>query len=98
MDDEVLRAVVVLAGEVGLQDVLGALGVAFLRVDGGAGHVRDHGVAAAVRVLGVPERVVFGRGLREPDVAAVAAEVAGFQGVGDVFLDDDGAAGSVDEP
>jgi len=36
--------------------------------------------------------------LREPDVAAVAAELAGLEGVGDVLLDNDGAAGGVDEP
>ena len=42
--------------------------------------------------------MVAGGGLGEPDVAAVAAEVAGFEGFGDVFFDDDGAAGGVDEP
>jgi len=42
--------------------------------------------------------MVLGCRLREPDVAAVAAEVAGFQGLGDVFLDDDGPTGGVDEP
>jgi len=42
--------------------------------------------------------VVLGSWLREPDVAAVAAEVAVLEGVGDVFFDDDGAAGGVDEP
>ena len=58
----------------------------------------DHGVAAAEGVLGGAEWVVPGRGLREPHVAAVAAEVALLEGVGDVLLDDDGAAGGVDEP
>jgi hypothetical protein len=42
--------------------------------------------------------VVLGRGLGEPDVAAVAAELAGGESLGDVLLDDDGAAGGVDEP
>jgi len=60
--------------------------------------VGHHGVAAAERVLGVPQDVVLGRGLGEPDVAAVAAEVAALEGLGDVLLDDDGAAGRVDEP
>jgi len=60
--------------------------------------VGNHGVSAAEGVLGVAQDVVLGRGLREPDVAAVAAEVAGLEGRGDVFLDDDGAAGGVDEP
>ena len=58
----------------------------------------NHGVAAAPWVLGVAERVVLGCGLGEPDVAAVAAELAGGKGLGDVLLDDDGAAGGVDEP
>jgi hypothetical protein len=98
LNDEVLGLVVVLAGEVALEDVLGAEGVALLGVDRGAGHVGDHGVTAAEGVLGVPKDVVLGRGLGEPDVAAVAAEVAGLEGVGDVLLDDDGAAGGVDEP
>lgn len=42
--------------------------------------------------------MVLGGGLGEPDVSTVAAEVAGFEGVGDIFFDDDGAAGGVDEP
>ena len=57
-----------------------------------------HGVPASEGVLGRAERVVFGSGLREPDVAAVAAQVAGFERFGHVFFDDDGAAGRVDEP
>jgi len=36
--------------------------------------------------------------LREPDVAAVAAEVAGFESCCDIFFYDDGAAGGVHEP
>lgn len=87
-----------LPAEVALQDVLRALGIPFLRVQARPAHVRHHGVAAAERVLGVAQRVVLGRGLREPDVAAVALEVPGFDGFGDVFFDDDGAAGGVDEP
>jgi hypothetical protein len=59
--------------------------------------VGDHGVAAAPGVLGVAQGVVLGGGLGEPDVAAVAGEVAGLEGLGDVLLDDDGAAGGVDE-
>lgn len=101
MDDEVLGAVVVLAAEVALEDGLGAVGVALLGVERGTGHVRNGGVAGAAapaEVAGGAEGVVLGRGLGEPDVTAVAAELAGLEGVGDVFLDDDGAAGGVDEP
>ena len=87
-----------LSGQITLQDTLGTIGVSLLRIERGTGHMRDHGVSAAEGVLGVAERVVLGCRLREPDVTAVAAEVAGLEGLGDVFLDDDGAAGGVDEP
>ena len=69
-----------------------------LSIDGGAGHVRNHGVASTPGVGGIAERVVLGSGLGEPDVTSVAAEVAGLEGLGDVLLDDDGATGCVDEP
>jgi len=88
----------VLAGQVAGKNSLGALGVALLGVERSAGHVGDHRVAAAPGVLGGAQRVVLGRGLGEPDVAAVAAEVSGLQGLGDILLDDDGATSSVDEP
>lgn len=97
MDDEVLGAVVELAGEVAGEDGLGAVGVALLGVERGAGHVRDHGVASAEGVLGGAQDVVAGGGLGEPDITTVAGEVAGLEGGGDVLLDDDGAAGGVDE-
>ena len=58
-----------------------------------------HGVAAApVGVLGGAERVVGGCGLGEPDVTAVAAELATLEGLGNILLDDDGTTGGVDEP
>lgn len=97
VDDEVLGAVVVPAGEVALEDGLCAVGVAALGVERGARHVGDHCVAEAEGVDGGAQRVVGGRGLGEPDVASVAGEVAGAEGLGDVLLDDDGAAGGVDE-
>lgn len=87
-----------LAGQVGLEDSLGTVGVALLGVEGSARHVGDHGVAAAERVLGIAEDVVLGRGLREPNVTTVAAQLAGLEGVGDILLDDDGTTGGVDEP
>lgn len=58
----------------------------------------DHGVAAAEGVLSVSQRVVLGGGLGEPDITAVAAELAGLESVGDILLDDDGTTGGVDEP
>ncbi len=96
--DQVLWPVVLLATEIALQNVLDAVGVPLLRVERGATHVRHHGVAAAEGVLRVAERVVLGRWLREPHVAAVAAEVSGLERLGYVLLHDDGAAGGVDEP
>ena len=98
MDDEILGPVVEAAREVAVEDGLGAGGVALLGVERGAGHVGDHGVAAAEGVLGVAERVVLGGGLGEPHVTAVAAEVAALESLGDVLLDDDGTTGGVDEP
>ena len=98
MDDQVLRAVVLTAGEVAVQDVLGALCVADLSIDGGTRHVGNHGVTAAPGVLGVAERVILGSGLGEPDITTVAAEVTGLEGLGDILLDDDSATGGVDEP
>ena len=97
MDDEVLGAVVVLAGEVAGEDGLDAVGVALLGVERGAGHVGDHGVAAVEGVLDVAQGVLLGGGLGEPHVAAVAGQVARLDGLCDVLLDDDGAAGGVDE-
>jgi hypothetical protein len=74
------------------------LGTYLLRVDGCTRHVRNHGIAAAPGVGSIAEWVILGCGLGEPDVTAIAAEVAGLEGLGDVLLDDDGAAGGVDEP
>jgi len=101
VDDEVLGPVVLAAAEVRVEDGLCAGGVAGLGVERGTRHVRDGGVAggaAPVLVGGGTERVVLGGGLGEPDVTAVAAELAGGKGLGDIFLDDDGTAGGVDEP
>lgn len=99
LDDEVLGLVVVLAAEVGLEQRLCAGGVALLGVDGGAGHVGHGGVAAAPGAVGGgAERVLLGCGLDVPDVTTVTAELAGLEGLGDIFLDDDGATGGVDEP
>jgi hypothetical protein len=96
--NQILRPVVVLAAEVAGQDILDTSRVALLGVDRGTGHVGDHGVASAPGVLGSAQRVVLGCGLREPHVTAVAVELAGGEGLGDILLDDDGTAGGVDEP
>ena len=101
MDDEVLGPVVVAAAEVRFEDGLGAGGVAGLGVDRGTRHVRDGGVsggAAPVLVGGGAERVVLGGGLGEPDVTAVAAELARGKSLSDILLDNNGATGGVDEP
>lgn len=86
------------ARPVRVQDRLGACGVALLCVDRGTGHVGDHCVSSAPWVLGVAQGVILGRGLGEPDITAISAEVAVLEGIGNVLLDDDGATGGVDEP
>ena len=58
----------------------------------------NHGVASTPWVLGIAERVVLGGGLGEPDITTVSTEVTRLECVGDIFLDDDGTAGGVDEP
>jgi hypothetical protein len=60
--------------------------------------VGNHGVPAAEGVLGITERVIFGRWLREPDVTTVTAEVARFEGFSNILLDNDGTTSSIDEP
>lgn len=97
MDNQVLSAVVMLAGEVAGENSLGAIGVTLLGIEGGTGHVRNHGVAATEGVLSSAEDVVTRSGLGEPDVTTVTGEVAGLEGSGDVLLNNDGATGSVDE-
>ena len=96
--DEVFGSVVVATGEVRLKDRLDTSGVAFLGIDGCARHVGDHGIATTPWVLSISERMVLGCGLREPHVTAIAVEMAGFQGLGNVFLNHDGTTSSVDEP
>lgn len=97
-DNQVLGAVVVLAGQVRLEDSLGTVGVTLLGIERSSRHVGDHGIATTEGVLGVAQDVVLGGGLREPHVTTVAAELARLEGVGDVLLDDNGTTSSVDEP
>lgn len=42
--------------------------------------------------------MLFGSGLREPNVTTIAVEVAARQSICDILLDDDGASGGIDEP
>lgn len=98
VDDEVLVSVVVATGEVALENSLGAVGITDLGVDGGTGHVGNHGVAAAPGALDVAQRVILGGGLREPDITSVASQVTRLDGLGDVLLDNDGTTSGVDEP
>ena len=69
-----------------------------LGIDRGSRHVRNRGVAASPWVLGVPEWVILGRRLGEPDIAAVSTEVARLERLGDVLLHNDGTTGSVNQP
>jgi len=98
LDNEILGSVIVASREVTLEDGLGTSGVALLGIDRGAGHMGNHGIATTPGVLGCPERVVLWCGLREPHITTITVELAGREGFGDVFLDDDGTTGSVDEP
>lgn len=114
VDDEVLWPVVFAAGEVRLEDGLGAGSVSLeyvsmsnsvdsggtylLGINRSTGHVRNHSVASAPWVLGISERVVLRGGLREPDITAVSTEVARLERLSDILLDNDGATGGVDEP
>ena len=92
------RPVVVAAGEVALENSLGTSCVALLSIDRSTGHVGNHGIAAAPWVLCISERMLLGSRLREPHVATITVELAGFESFGNIFLDNDGATGGVDEP
>jgi hypothetical protein len=98
MHNQILRPIIFLATEVALENALDTSRVPLLSVNRGTAHVWYHCISAAERVLGVAQRVVFRRWLREPDVAAIAAEVTRLQRLGYVFLHDDGAASGIDEP
>ena len=98
LDNQVLGPVVVAAAKVRLENGLGARGVALLGIERCARHVRYHGVAATEGVLGGAQNVVPGCGLGEPHVATVAPEVARLERLSNIFLDNDGATGCVDEP
>ena len=86
------------AGPVAVQDGLSTCRIALLCVDGGTRHMRNSGVPTAPRVLRVSEWVVLGSRLWEPDITTIAAEVAGFDSLCDVLLDDNGTTSSVNEP
>lgn len=96
--DEILWSVIMAARKVALEDSLDTGSISFLSIDRGTGHVRNHGVATTHGVLGVSERMVLGCGLREPHITAIAVKVARLESFGNIFLDDDGTTGCVDEP
>jgi hypothetical protein len=98
VDNKIFRSVVVAAREIALENGLGTSCVALLSIDRSTRHMRDHSVAAAPWVLGVSERMLLGSRLREPDITTVAVELTRLEGLCDIFLDDNGATGSVDEP
>jgi len=69
-----------------------------LGIDRSTRHVGNHCVAATPWVLGVAERVVLGGRLGEPDITTVSTEVAVLERLGNILLDHNGTAGSVDQP
>lgn len=87
-----------LSAQVTLQDSLRTIGVTLLSIEGGTGHVRNHGVSTTEWVLCVSERMVLWCGLREPNISTVSAEVTRLESLSNILLDDDGTTGSVDEP
>jgi hypothetical protein len=98
MNNQILRTIIMLSTQITLQNTLRTITISLLRIERGARHVRNHGVSASEGVLGIAERMVFWCGLREPDVAAVAAEVTGFESCCNILFYNDGAAGGVYEP
>ena len=96
--NQIFWAVVFPTTEVAFENSLGSGSISLLRIERGTGHVRYHGVSASKRILGVAKRVFLWCWLWEPDITAIAAEMTGFESLGDVFLDDDGATSSVDKP
>jgi hypothetical protein len=98
VDDKVLWSIVLTASEIAVEDRLDAVSVTDLGIDRGARHVRNHGVAAAPWALDIAEWVVLGGGLREPNVTTISAKLTALDGFSDIFLDNDGTTGSVDEP
>lgn len=98
VDNEIFRSVVLAAGEVALEDSLGAGSITLLGIERSTGHVRNHGVATTPWVLGISERMILWCGLGEPDVTTITVELAGLEGLGNILLDDDGTTGGVDEP
>lgn len=97
-DDQILRSVVMLARKVRLEDRFGTIGVSLLSIEGGTRHVWNHGVSTTEWVLCVAEWVVLWCWLWEPDITSVTAEVAGSKSLGNIFLDDDGTTGGVNQP
>lgn len=89
---------VILSGKVGLKDLLRAVCVSLLRIDGSSRHVWNHGVTATPWVLRSAENVILWCWLWEPDITTVSAKVSRLECLGDILLDNDSAASGVDEP
>ena len=96
-NDDVGR-ILLLAGEVVLEDRLRTVGVASLGIEGGTGIVGHHTVSTAQRVLHRPPRVVLGCGLDVPHITTVASEVAALDRLSDCLTITNRTTSSVDEP
>lgn len=84
--------------EVILQDLLGTIGVAELRIEGGTGVMRDHAIATAERVLHRTPRVVLGRRLDIPYITRIAVDLACLDSCSDGLLVTDRTTSGVHEP
>ena len=93
-----VRRVLRLVGEVPGDDVLDAVSVARLRVEGRARVMRDHAVAGAQRVLHRAPRVVLRGRLDIPDITSIAVDLTALDGSSDSVLVADRATRGVDEP
>ncbi len=75
MDDQIFRSVIVAAGEVAREDILGAICISLLRIQRRTRHMRNHTIATAHDVLCVSQRMLFRCGLWEPDITTIAIQV-----------------------
>lgn len=93
-----VRRLLRLVVEVILQDLLGTIGIAELRVEGGTGVMRDHPIATAERVLHRTPRVVLGRRLDIPYITRISVDLASLDSCSHGLLVTDRTTGGVHEP
>ena len=98
LHNQIFWSVIEATREVRIQNILCTVRVPLLSIERGTRHMRYSSVSTTLGVLCISERVLFWCWLWEPDVTTVATKVAGLECFCYVFLDDDGASRSIDEP